>query len=107
MKNMEIKSISAGSVFKFEFILGLVIGLITSIVLLLSGASLKSLGVNMGSMSMTGDGPIQVGATLVGIILGSLAYGFLIALVGVMGALIYNAFAKITGGIVVKVDDRD
>ncbi|HPT88633.1 MAG TPA: DUF3566 domain-containing protein [Bacillota bacterium] len=107
MKSFEVKQIGLGSVFKFHFVVGVVVGLIASILLLLTGASLKNLGIEVGTVVLGKQGPLQVGAALTGIVLGSLAYGLMMGLFGAIGALLYNVFARITGGIVVRLGDRD
>lgn len=107
MKSIEIKKIGVGSVFKFYFAVGLVIGLIACIIFLITGSSLKNLGIEIGAVSLGNQGPLQIGATLIGVIIGSLAYGLLSGLAGAVGAFIYNIFAAVTGGIVVKVNDGE
>lgn len=105
VKSLEIKRISIGSVFKFYFVFGVVFGLIASIVLLLTGVSLRNTGIHFGSVDFGRDGPIQVWATLVGIVISTLAYGFLIALGSSIAAFLYNVFASVTGGVIVKVNE--
>jgi|GEM_PF-523372 len=107
MKSYEIKKIGLGSVCKFHFAVGVVVGLIACILLLLTGASLKHLGIEVGTVILGNQGPLQVGAALVGLIIGSLAYGLMMGLVGLVGAFLYNVFAKITGGIVIKLGDGE
>ena len=48
MKSYEIKRIGASSVFKFYFVVGVVVGLITCIVILITGASLSQIGIELG-----------------------------------------------------------
>jgi hypothetical protein len=107
MKNYEIKSIGPASVFKLYFVLGLIIGLILSLVLVLAGVSLNSIGLQLGTTSLHNIGLLQIGAVILGIILGSLAYGLLLGIVAWIGAVIYNAFAALVGGITVKISERD
>ena len=106
MKSYEIKKIGPGSVFKFNFMLGTVFGLLISIILLITGATLKFIGLESGAFS-PGGGPIQAGAAVIGVILASLAYGLLTGVTGAVGAFIYNWFAAVIGGIVIKLSDRD
>lgn len=106
MKSYEIKKIGPGSVFKFHFIVGVVFGLLTSIVLLITGASLKTIGLELGAIS-PGGGTLQAGAAIIGVILASLAYGLMAGIISMVGALIYNGFAAAIGGIVVKLNDRE
>ena len=107
MKSYEIKKIGVGSVFKFYFVIGIAIGVIFSLLLLLTGASLKNIGIEIGAISLGNSGPLQIGAALAGVIIGSLAYGIIIGLAGAVGAFLYNVFAKITGGIVIKLGDGE
>jgi hypothetical protein len=107
MKSIEIKKINIGSVFKFCFAIGLVVGLIACILFLLTGSSLKNIGIEIGAVSLGNQGPLQIGATLLGVIIGSLAYGLLMGLGGAIGAFLYNIFASVTGGIVVKIGDGE
>ncbi len=106
MKSYEIKKIGPGSVFKFYFIVGVVFGLLISIILLITGASLKNIGLELGVFNANG-GSLQAGAAILGVILASLSYGLMSGVIGAVGALIYNGFAAAIGGIVVKLNDRD
>jgi uncharacterized Tic20 family protein len=107
MKNYEIRKINPGSVFKLYFFLGLVIGIIISLVLVLLGVSLNSIGYQLGTVSLQGTGLLQVGALILGIIFGSLVYGLLLAVIAAIGAVIYNVFAAMAGGIVVKLNEKE
>jgi hypothetical protein len=107
MKNYEIKRIAPGSVFKLYFLLGSIIGLIISLVLVLVGASLNSIGFQLGIVNLQNVGPLQIGAIILGVILGSLAYGLLLGIVAVIAAVIYNAFATLAGGIVIRLNEKE
>lgn len=106
MKSYEIRKVGPGSVFKFYFFVGVVLGLLTSIILLITRASLKTIGLEFGAFGQ-GGGPLQVGAAIVGVILASLAYGLITGIISMVGAFIYNGLAAAVGGIVVKLNDRD
>jgi hypothetical protein len=107
MKNYEIKRIGPGSVFKLYFVLGSVIGLIISLVLVLLGASLSSIGFQLGTASIPNMGLLHILALILGIILGSLVYGLLLGIFAAIGALIYNAFAALVGGVVIRLNDKE
>lgn len=106
MKSFEIRKVVVGSVFKLYFMFGIVFGLIAIIAIILASASLKNAGIELGTYNLA-DGPFQVVTIAVGIIFGSLAYGLLTGLAGVIGALIYNAFAAMVGGVIIKLGDKD
>ena len=101
MKVFKVKRISAGSVFRFNFCAGFVIGLIACVVLLVTGYSLKDLGIELN----TANGVMSVGAGAVGAILASVLGGILAGFGGAIIAFFYNLFAAATGGIAVKLDD--
>ncbi|HOJ77936.1 MAG TPA: hypothetical protein PLZ08_08135 [Bacillota bacterium] len=105
MQSLEVKQIGLISVFKFSFVVGVILGLIATVVLLLSGISIKQLGLETGVFSING-GPLQVGASLVGAIIASLAYGLIGGIVGLFIAFLYNVFASITGGIIIRVKEE-
>ena len=107
MKSYEIKRIGTGSVFKFYFVIGVVVGLITCIVILITGASLSQIGIQLGTFSLKGGGPLQVGGAVAGLVIGSLAYGLLTGIAGSIMALIYNVFAAAVGGIIIKLNDKE
>ncbi len=106
MKSFEIKKISPGSVFKFYFVVGVAFGLLMSIILLITGATLQNIGLELGTFNMDG-GPLQIGATIVGVILASLAYGLIAGIISSIGALIYNMFAAAIGGVVIKLSEKE
>ena len=104
MKSYEIKKIEPGSVFKLYFLLGVVFGLLASIILVIAGATLKNIGLELGTFGASG--PLQAGTAIIGVVLASLAYGLMAGVISTIGAIIYNVFAAAIGGIVVKLDDR-
>jgi len=104
MRSLEVKRIGAGSCFRFGFVVGILGGLLTSIVLLLTGASLRSIGIEIGTIAPA-SGTLHVGAAIAGVIIACLAYGLMGGAVGALGAFIYNLFAAMVGGIEIKVSD--
>lgn len=105
MQNLEVKQLGIISVFKFSFIVGVILGLIATVVLLLSGVSINKFGIELGVFSIN-NGPLQVGASLIGVIIASLAYGLIGGIIGSFVAFLYNVFASITGGIVIRVKEE-
>ena len=105
MKKMEIKGIGAGSVFKFYFTIGVIVGLVFSLVLVFSGAATRELGIQVGIAGFT-EGPLKIGSKVVAVIISSLAYGFAAGFTGAIGALLYNIITAVTGGIVIRVDEK-
>lgn len=106
MKRIQVKKVEAGSMFKFYFAIGLIVGLILSLVVVISGSAIKDLGVQIGIPGITNDSPLQVGSAVIGVIIGSLAYGLALGIGGSVGALLYNIIAAITGGIVIQVKEE-
>jgi hypothetical protein len=104
MRNMEIKKIQIGSIFKLCFVGGAVLGLILGILVLITGSLAQNLGLPLGYSFETGSA-LQVGASILGVLIGSLAYGLVNGIFGIIGAFIYNIFAAIVGGIVLKVEE--
>lgn len=107
MKSYEIRKIGAGSVFKFYFVVGVVFGLLISLIFILTGASLQSMGIHLGNLAFSNGGAFQIGAAFLGVIIGSLAYGLVAGLTAAIGAFIYNIFAAAIGGITVKLNDKE
>lgn len=105
MKRLEIKKVGPGSVFKFCFMFGTVAGLLASIILILAGLPLKNMGIQFGPVRLGDGGFFQVGAAMVGVIIGSIAYGLAAGIIGAIGAALYNILAAIAGGIVIKVSE--
>lgn len=106
MKSYEIRKIGPGSVFKFYFVVGAASGLLLSIIFLIIGANLQRIGLELGSINAA-EGSLVAGTAFVGVILASLAYGLMVGVVGAVGALIYNGFAAVVGGIVIKLNEKD
>ncbi len=107
MKNYEIRKIGPGSIFKLYFTIGTVIGFIVSLILLLAGATLNSIGMQLGTADLMSGGALQVAAIILGIIIGSLVYGLLTGIMGIVGAMIYNVFAALVGGIVINLTEKE
>jgi hypothetical protein len=104
MRNIEIKKIQVGSIFKLCFIGGAVLGLLLGILVIVAGTLAQNLGLPLGTTFETG-GAWQVGASIMGVLIGSLAYGLVNGIFGIFGAFIYNIFTAIVGGIVLKVEE--
>lgn len=104
MRNIEIKKIQIDSVFKLCFIGGAVLGLILGILVLAMGTLAQNLGLPIDNTFETG-GVLQIGASILGVLIGTLAYGLVNGIFGIIGAFIYNIFAAIVGGIVLKVEE--
>jgi hypothetical protein len=107
MKNYEIESINPGSVFKLYFLMGLVLGLLFSLILVLVGASLNSLGFQLGITSLRNTGALHIGAIILGVIFGSVVYGLSLGIFATIGSLLYNGFARMAGGIVIRLNEKD
>jgi len=103
MKKFELKSIGVGSVLRFYFALGLVIGLIGAIILLATGATPASMGLDLSFFKQV-HGMVF---TVLTAILCSILYGFLCGLAGLIGAIIYNIFAAAVGGISISLLDKE
>jgi len=101
MKTYEIKSIGAGSVFKFNLCWGFVIGLIVGLALLLMGHTLNDVGIELGTIR----GALGVGTGIVGIVLASALQGIGAGIAGAIMAFFYNIFAAAVGGIKVKMEE--
>jgi lipopolysaccharide export LptBFGC system permease protein LptF len=105
MRNIEIKKIQIGSVFKLCFIGGAVLGLILGILVLVMGSFAQTLGLPLANTHFETGGALQIGASILGVLIGCLAYGVVNSIFGIIGAFIYNLFAAIVGGIVLKVEE--
>lgn len=104
MKSLEIKRIGIGSCFRFGFAIGIIGGLLTCIVLLITGVSLRTIGIQLGTIAPS-SGVLQVGTAIASVIIASLAFGLLSGAAGSLNAFIYNLFAAAVGGIEVKVSE--
>ncbi|HBF39696.1 MAG TPA: hypothetical protein DDW50_20575 [Firmicutes bacterium] len=107
MKSYGIESIKPGSVFKLYFLMGLVLGLLFSLLLVVVGMCLDSAGFQLGITSLRNNGPLEFGAIILGVVFGSVIYGLLLGLFATIGALLYNGFARMTGGIVIRLNEKD
>ncbi len=107
MKSYAIERISPGSAFKLFFLLGLVLGLVLGLGAILIGACLNSIGLQLGIASLEHTGLLQILAIIMGAIFGSIVYGLLSGLMAVIAALLYNGFARMAGGIVIRLDERN
>lgn len=105
MRNIEIKRIQIGSVFKLCFIGGAVLGLILGILVLVAGSLAQTLGLPLANTYFETGGALQIGASILGVLIGCLVYGLVNGIFGIIGTFIYNVFAAIVGGIVLKVEE--
>ncbi|MCL6615039.1 MAG: DUF3566 domain-containing protein [Firmicutes bacterium] len=101
MKNYEIKRIKVGSVFKFNLCVGFVFGLVIGMVFLIMGYTLRDLGLELGTL----EGPVEIGAGILGAILASALEGLMLGAIGAILAFLYNLFAAAVGGIAVGLHD--
>lgn len=92
--------------FRFYFTIGVLIGLILSLVMVFTGPALQDLGVRIGVPGLDTGHTLQIGSAVVGVIVGTLAYGLALGISGALGALVYNAIAALTGGIVIQVKEE-
>jgi len=106
MKNVEIRKIRVGSVFKLCFVIGAVLGLLLGILILATGACIQNIGLLLGTVHFETGGVMQIGASILGLLIGSLAYGLVNGIAGIIGAFIYNIFTAIVGGVVIKIEDK-
>mgnify|MGYP005854688947 CR=1 FL=1 len=104
MRKLEVRKIQIGSVFKLCFIGGAVLGLILGILVLVTGSMAQSLGLPLAGTLETG-GAMQIGASILGVLIASLGYGLINGIFGIIGAFIYNIFAAIVGGIVLNIEE--
>lgn len=107
MKRVEVRKIGIGSAFKFFFTIGTVMGFIACLVFLVSGSLMQNIGLQLGTVHLESGSAMQVGASVVGIIVGSLVYGLINSLIGIVAAFIYNILAAMVGGIVLITGDLD
>lgn len=85
--------------------MGLIVGLIFSLIWVFSGAVIRDLGILVGIDGFT-DGPLKIGSNVIAIIVSSLAYGYAAELSGAIGALLYNIIVAVTVGIIVRVNEE-
>lgn len=104
MRTLEIKKIGLGSVFRFLFVAGSLSGFLIGTGMIILGISLRNIGLQLDHR-FNAD-PLEVGALLTGVFLGSPIYGFFLGLGGIAGAWIYNRVASLIGGIILEVNDR-
>lgn len=103
MKRFEIRSIGVASCFRFLLAIGVVAGLIASIVALAMGATPKDLGLDIGVLNQS----FGVGTAVVTAIIASIGYGLISGLAGIILAFLYNVFAAAVGGIMVRLNEED
>ncbi len=109
-KQLEIKSINIWSVFKISLIAYLLIGLLAGLFIgvfgamiggFFSAADLEEIPFASGILGATGG---FLGGLLLGVVFG-IIYGLGGGIFAVLGALVYNLFASIAGGIKIRVKE--
>ena len=81
-------------------IIGLIIGIIYGLITIVFGAMIMGLGQREGFAA--GGGSIIFGILMM--ILFPIIYGIFAFVAGAIGAVIYNVFAKMVGGIEIEVE---
>ena len=106
MNRLKIRKFGILSVAKMQGMIGLIIGLIIGVIYGLLIIAYSLLGASM----LRGNGALAVGGggVVVGIIIMigvPLMYGLFGFIGGAIGALLYNLFAKMVGGIEIEVEN--
>ena len=105
MNKLRIKKLGVLSFAKMQGVMGLVIGLIIGIIygLIIIAYSLLGASILKGNSSLAvGGGGVVIGiVAMIGI---PIVYG-IIDISGAVGALIYNIFASMVGGVEIEVEN--
>ena len=106
MNKLRIRKLGVLSFAKMQGLVGLVIGLIIGVIYGLIIIAYSLLGASM----ISGDSRLAVGGG--GVVIGIIAmigfpimYGILGFVGGAIGALLYNLFAKVVGGVEIEVQN--
>ena len=106
MNRLRIKKLGVLSFAKMQGIMGLVIGLIIGVIYGLIIIAYSLLGASM----LNGNSSIAIGGG--GVVLGivvmiaiPITYGIIAFIGGAIGALIYNLFANMVGGVEIEVEN--
>jgi hypothetical protein len=106
MNKLRIKKLGVLSVAKMQGVMGLVIGLIIGIIYGLIIIAYSLLGASMlnGNSSLAvGGGGVVIGiVAMIGI---PIIYGIVGFIGGAIGALLYNLFAGLVGGVEIEVEN--
>ena len=106
MNRLRIKKLGILSVAKMQGVMGLVIGLIIGVIygLIIIAYSLLGASILKGNSSLAvGGGGVVVG--IVAMIAIPLIYGIVGFIGGAIGALLYNLFAGMVGGVEIEVEN--
>jgi len=105
MNRLRIKKLGVLSVAKMQGVMGLVIGLIIGVIygLIIIAYSLLGASILKGNSSLAvGGGGVVVG--IIAMIAIPIIYGIIGFIGGALGALLYNLFAGMVGGVEIEVD---
>jgi|ERR1051326_187068 ABC-type antimicrobial peptide transport system permease subunit len=104
MAEMAIKRVGVLSLAKIQgllmLVIGLIIGVVYGLIFILFGAALTSLMPKDESQALSAGGTVLIGVIMMIAI--PITYGLLGFIGGAIGGLIYNALARVVGGI--KID---
>jgi hypothetical protein len=106
MNRLRIKKLGILSVAKMQGVMGLVIGLIIGVIygLIIIAYSLLGASILKGNSSLAvGGGGVVVG--IVAMIAIPIIYGIIGFIGGAIGALLYNLFAGMVGGVEIEVEN--
>jgi|SRR6476660_1263198 len=106
MNRLRIKKLGILSVAKMQGVMGLVIGLIIGVIygLIIIAYSLLGASILKGNSSLAvGGGGVDVG--IVAMIAIPIIYGIIGFIGGAIGALLYNLFAGMVGGVEIEVEN--
>jgi hypothetical protein len=105
MNRLRIKKLGVLSVAKMQGVMGLVIGLIIGVIygLIIIAYSLLGASILKGNSSLAvGGGGVVVG--IIAMIAIPIIYGIIGFIGGALGALLYNLFAGMVGGVEIEVE---
>jgi len=105
MNRLRIKKLGVLSVAKMQGVMGLVIGLIIGVIygLIIIAYSLLGASILKGNSSLAvGGGGVVVG--IIAMIAIPIIYGIIGFIGGAIGAILYNLFAGMVGGVEIEVE---
>ena len=105
MNRLRIKKLGVLSAAKMQGVMGLVIGLIIGVIygLIIIAYSLLGASILKGNSSLAvGGGGVVVG--IIAMIAIPIIYGIIGFIGGAIGALLYNLFAGMVGGVEIEVE---
>jgi Transmembrane domain of unknown function (DUF3566) len=108
MEKRRVRRIGVLSAAKIQgligFVVGLIIGIFYALFALIGGAVITSIARSAGSESPLGGLGMGIIGAVAAIIILPIFYGIVSFIVGAISALIYNAAARLTGGIEVEFE---